>query len=229
MPGEIHIPFTRKRIGRFHFLLVSISLTLGLRPFLEGTIGIEVLMDIFVTLILASGLYAASRSKRLFYIGLLIVSPAVVARWLSYFVELPFLDLVGKIFGAIFFTFLVVLVLNYLIREKEITADIIAGAICGYLLIGLMWANFFSILEILQPGSFDIPENASAESSYFTYYSYVTLTTVGFGDITPITDRARSLSVLEAIVGPIYLAILVARLVGMSISQSIGKESRRAP
>jgi amino acid transporter len=132
----------------------------------------------------------------------------------------------GEICAALFFTFMVVLVLNYLVKEREITADVIAGAICGYLLIGLMWANFFSVLEILQPGSFSVPTGASAESSHFTYYSYVTLTTLGFGDITPLTDQARSLSALEAIVGPIYLAILVARLVGMSISQSIGKEAR---
>ena len=124
---------------------------------------------------------------------------------------------------------MVVLVLKYLSEEEEITTNVIAGAICGYLLIGLMWANFFSVLEILQPGSFKTSENANTELSYFTYYSYVTLTTLGFGDITPITSQARSLSVLEAIAGPIYLAVLVARLVGMSISQSLRKESRRAP
>lgn len=226
MPKKISIPFTRKRIGRFHFLAISIALTLGLRPFLEGAVGIEVLMDIFMTLILISGLYAASQSKRLFCVGLLIAFPAFVAHWLSYLANVPLSALAGKICSAIFFTFMVVLILNYLSEEKEITADVIAGAICGYLLIGLMWANFFSVLEILQPGSFSVPTGASAESSYFTYYSYVTLTTLGFGDITPITEQARSLSVLEAIAGPIYLAILVARLVGMSISQSIRKEAR---
>lgn len=226
MHKGINIPFTGKRIGRFHFLAISITLTLGLRPFLEGAVGIEVLMDIFMTLILISGLYAASQSKRLFSVGLLIAFPAFVAHWMSYLANVPFSALAGKICSAIFFTFMVVLVLNYLSEEKEITADVIACAICGYLLIGLMWANFFSVLEILQPGSFSFPAGASAEASHFTYYSYVTLTTLGFGDITPITDQARSISALEAIVGPIYLAILVARLVGMSISQSIGKEPR---
>lgn len=226
MLGGIHIPFTGKRIGRFHFLAISITLTLGLRPFLEGPIGIDILVDIFVTLILISGLYAASQSKRLFRVGLLIAFPAFVAHWVSYFAKLSFAVLAGEICAALFFTFMAVLVLNYLVKEKEITADVIAGAICGYLLIGLMWANFFSVLEIVQPGSFSVPVNASAEPTHFTYYSYVTLTTLGFGDITPMTNQARSLSVLEAIAGPIYLAILVARLVGMSISQSIRKDTR---
>ena len=88
-----------------------------------------------------------------------------------------------------------------------------------------MWASFYAILESLQPGSFSIPEHISKESSSFTYYSYVTLTTLGFGDKTPITNQDRSLSILEAIMGTIYLSILVSRLVAMKITQSMRKES----
>jgi hypothetical protein len=225
MPKEINIPFTQIRTGRSIVLLISITLTLALRPFLENFIGAKVLMDIFVTLILISGLYAASEKKHFFYIGMLIAFPAIAVHWLRYFVEIPSLFIVGKVFSAMFFTFLVVLILNNLCKEKKITADVIAGAICGYLLIGLMWANFFSVLEILQPGSFQVPDHLTTDSSIFTYYSYVTLTTLGFGDIVPMTNQARSLSVLESVVGPIYLAVVVARLVGMGISQSMRKES----
>ncbi len=226
MPKEINIPFTQIRIGRAILLLISIVLTLALRPFIEGFFGIgRLLMDIFITTILISGLYAASEKKHFFYIGMLIAFPALAVKWSSYFVEVPSLFIVGQVFSAMFFTFLVVLILNYLCKEKKITADVIAGAICGYLLIGLMWASFFAILETLQPGSFQVPDYLSTDSSLFTYYSYVTLTTLGFGDIVPMTNQARSLSVLESVVGPIYLAVVVARLVGMGISQSMSKES----
>ncbi|MHC4911733.1 MAG: ion channel [Planctomycetota bacterium] len=226
MPKEINIPFTQIRIGRSIVLLISISLTLALRPFIEGLIGIgNLLMDIFATIVLISGLYAASEKKHFFYIGMLIAFPAIAVHWLSYLVAVPSSLIVGEVFSTMFFTFLVVLILNHLCKEKKITADVIAGAICGYLLIGLMWANLFSVLEILQPGSFQIPDHLSADSSIFTYYSYVTLTTLGFGDIIPMTNQARSLSVLESVVGPIYLAVVVARLVGMGISQSMSKES----
>ena len=225
MSEEIKIPFTQIRIGRFYLLLISITLTLALRPFLEGFIGIRLLMDIFITAILMSGLYAASRKRHLFYVGLLIAFPALAVHWSSYFVEVPSSFIVGEVFGALFFTFLVVLILHYLSKEKKITTDVIAGAICGYLLIGLMWANFYSVLEALQPGSFQVPEHLSTDLSYFTYYSYVTLTTLGFGDIIPMTNQARSLSVLESVTGPIYLAVTVARLVGIGISQSMGKDS----
>lgn len=225
MPKEINVPFTQMRIGRSIVLLISIALTLALRPFLEDFIGAKVLMDIFVTLILISGLYAASQKMHFFYIGVLIALPALAIHCLRYFVEVPSLFIVGDVFSAMFFAFLVVLILNNLCKEKKITADVIAGAICGYLLIGLMWANFFSVLEALQPGSFQVPDHLTTDSSIFTYYSYVTLTTLGFGDIIPMTNQARSLSVLESVVGPIYLAVVIARLVGMGISQSMSKES----
>ena len=225
MSKEIKIPFTQIRIGRFYFLLISIVLMFALKPFLEDSIGIQLLMDIFVTLILLSGVYAAGQKNYLFYIALLITTPTITLHWLSYFVAIPSSIIAQEIFGVIFFTFLTVIILVYLCKEKQVTSDVIAGAICGYFLIGLMWASFYAILESLQPGSFSIPEHISKESSSFTYYSYVTLTTLGFGDITPITNQARSLSILEAIMGPIYLAILVARLVAMQITQSMRKES----
>lgn len=225
MSEEIKIPFTQIRIGRFFFLLISISLSLALRPFLEDFIGTGLLMDIFITAIFMSGLYAASPKKQFFYVSMLIAFPALAVKWSSYFVEVPSSFIVVQVFSAIFFTFLVVLILHYLFKEKKVTANVIAGAICGYLLIGLMWASFFAVLEALQPGSFQVPDHLSTDSSYFTYYSYVTLTTLGFGDIIPMTNQARSLSVLESITGPVYLAVLVARLVGMGISQSMGKDS----
>ena len=224
MQKDIHLPFTRLRIGRFLFLLISITLMFTLRPFLESFIGIRVLVDIFATLILLSGIYAANSNKRVFRIALLIAFPALIAHWSNYFVKAHSSFLASEICSGFFYAFMVVIILNYLFKEKEITVDTIAGAICAYFLIGLMWSSVFAILEFAQPGSFKIPPGLQAESFSFTYYSYVTLTTLGYGDITPISSQARSLSFLEAIVGQIYLATLVAKLVSINILQSMEKE-----
>ena len=224
MPKEIRIPFTQIRIGRFLFLLISILLMFTLRPFLEGFVGINLLMGIFVSAVFLSGIYAVSQKKNVFYISLIIAAPALILPWSKYFVTDPSFLLAGKIFGAVFYTFMVFIMLNYLFSEKEITADIIIGAICAYFLIGLMWASFFTILEIFQPGSFKIPEHSGAGLSYFSYYSFVTITTLGYGDITPITAPARSLSILEAIMGQLYVTILIARLVAIHISQSMQRK-----
>ena len=195
-----------------------------LKPFLEGFVGIGILMDIFATLILLSGIYAASSSKRIFYLALLIAVPTILVHWASNFVKAVSLLLISEIFSGIFFVFMAVVILNYLFTEKQITGDVIAGAICAYFLLGLVWSAIFSILELLQPGSFDIPQSLQTESLSFTYYSYVTLTTLGYGDITPITAQARSFSLLEAIIGQLYIAILIARLVSINIFQSMEKE-----
>jgi hypothetical protein len=195
------------------------------RPFLEGLVGIGLLVDIFATLILASAVYAVSSNKRLFRLALLLAFPTLIIHWANYFVEAGFLPLVGEIFSGLFFAFMVVVILGYIFKEKQITTDTIAGAICAYFLIGLMWSSIFAILELLQPRSFQMPPNMLAESFSFRYYSYVTLTTLGYGDITPISNQARSLSLLEAITGQIYLATLVARLVAVNILQSVKKES----
>jgi len=224
MQKYVHIPFVRLRIGRFLFLLASIVLMFTVRPFLEGLVGIGLLVDIFATLILASAVYATSSSKRLFRLALLLAFPTLIIHWANYFIEAGFLPLVGEIFSGLFFAFMVVVILSYIFREKQITFDTIAGAICAYFLIGLMWSSVYAILELLQPGSFE-PQNISADSFSFRYYSYVTLTTLGYGDITPISNPARSLSLLEAITGQIYLATLVARLVAVNILQSVKKES----
>jgi hypothetical protein len=99
-------------------------------------------------------------------------------------------------------------------------------AVCVYFFIGLMWSFVFSVLESLQPGSFRFGQGLTANVKNFIYYSFVTQTTLGYGDITPVTPPARNLSVLEAIIGQLYLAVLIARLVGVQIAQSFDKRSQ---
>ncbi len=108
---------------------------------------------------------------------------------------------------------------------NKISANRIIGAICVYLLIGVIWSLFYSLLEVGVPGSFKgLMEQSSADwSPDWVYYSFVTLTTLGYGDITPLTFSARALSYFEAIVGQFYLAVLVAGLVGAYLSENQGQ------
>ncbi|MEE9605135.1 MAG: potassium channel family protein, partial [Candidatus Scalindua sp.] len=147
--------------------------------------------------------------------------------WSSHFVKIPSLVLVGDCFGIAFIAFLVAVILSFIFGEQEVTSNVIYGAIVVYLLIAIMWAFVFSVLESIHPGSFAIGESQiEAGRSLFIYYSFVTITTLGYGDITPITATASSFSVLEAVTGQIYLVVLVARLVGMHIAQSMDRKAR---
>jgi hypothetical protein len=226
MAKDWSIPFTQVRVDRFLFLLISILLLFVIRPFLEEFIGIRMLLDILFSVILFSGVFAISQKNSHLIIGLVIAFPAFVIRWSTHFVESPSLMLVGNSFMIFFSAYAMIILLSYLFREDEITADVIMCAVCVYFFIGLMWSFVFSVLESLQPGSFRFGQGLTANVLNFIYYSFVTQTTLGYGDITPVTPPARNLSVLEAIIGQLYLAVLIARLVGVQIAQSFDKRSQ---
>lgn len=224
MARQLRIPFTQVQIGRFLFLLISIVLMFVLRPFFGDLVGMSLLMNIFLSVILISGIYAVSQKKGVFIVALVIALLTLVAQWSTYFVKTLSFPVVGNALGALFLAYTATIILAHLFAEDEITSDVIMGAICVYFLIGLIWAFVFSTLEILQPGSFQMPQGTGTELSNFSYYSYVTLTTLGYGDITPISAPARSFALLEAIMGQLYIAILIARLVGIHISQSMFRQ-----
>jgi hypothetical protein len=219
MSKDIRLPFTQIHIGRFLFLLISILLMFILRPFLEGFIGIAFLMELFFFVIFLSAVYAASQKKSTFIVAVVMALLTEVLRCLNYFTRISSIGIAGNILGCLLFIFTAAIILAYLFSEDKITGDMIVGAICVYFLLGLIWAFVFSTLEALQPGSFNMPQGTVSQAT-FTYYSYVTLTTLGYGDITPIGSPARSLALLEAIMGPLYLAVLIARLVGIHIAQA---------
>lgn len=142
---------------------------------------------------------------------------------MSYFVEVPGLGLGGNILSGLFLAYTAAIMLSYFFKQKEITADVIIGGICVYFLIGLMWAYIFIALEMVHPGSFHIAKDAVANEAEFTYFSFVTLTTLGYGDTTPLSTPARNFVLIEAVMGQLYIAILIARLVGIHIAQASSK------
>jgi len=123
------------------------------------------------------------------------------------------------IFGALFYGYTVLNILHIVVKSEEVTRETIFAAVVAYLLIALMWAYLYMILEIVIPGSFSVPERSiRAETMQFEYFSFVTITTLGYGDIIPLTNKASALALLEALIGQIYLVVLVAWLVGMHVS-----------
>ena len=225
MFDNISIPFTKVRMGRFLFLLVSMLLVLILRPFLEGLIHLHLLTSIFLSLILFSGTYALSNSKSTLITAVILACPIFLPEWLPFLLETSYFKKIHDIFGILFFAYTAVILLSHILKTQEITLDTISGAISVYFLIGFVWAYAYSTLETFQPGSFKIAVNMVKGIQSFSYYSFVTLTTLGYGDITPLSGPARSLSVLEAIVGQLFLAVLIGRLVGIYVSRSTERES----
>jgi voltage-gated potassium channel len=212
--------------GKFLFLLISILCLLIVVPIFRDFEGMRILMDIFITTILLSAAYAVSKKKHIVLTATLLGLPMFTSIWTDNFVKVPSLIFVGEIFGILFMAFMVIVILSFIFREQEVTRNTIYAAIVVYLLIALMWAFIYSLLEIIQPGSFAIGEGQiEIDRLLFIYYSLVTITTLGYGDITPVTPPANAFSSLEAVIGQIYLVVTVARLVGTNIAQSMNRKS----
>ena len=213
---------------RFLGLLIFIVAMIIVGPLFEEFVRLSILMDILWSAILVSAIYAVSQKKRHILIAILLALPMLGSIWTKYFVQNKALIVVGSLCGAAFFLFAIIQMLIFIYSHKEVTRDLIVGAAVVYLFMALMWTFIFVVVETLHPGSFNLPEGQNLEATrHFLYYSFVTLTTLGYGDITPLTPLARSLCILEAVIGQLYLVVQVAWLVGVHVSQSMLKRTGR--
>lgn len=223
MVRETHFTFLGIRIGRFLLLFISIILMMGVRPLMKDIIRMKILTDILFTAILISGLWAFSRKRGVFITGLSMAIPALVLGWVADFVDVPAIMPLSRFFLALFCMVMLAAFFAHILKAKEVTTDLIMGAASSYFLIGFLWGFVFFFIETFSPGSFRMDGSSTDLESQLLYYSFVTLTTVGYGDITAVSMIARSYSILEAVIGQLYLAVLVAGLVGLRISQSMAR------
>ena len=127
---------------------------------------------------------------------------------------------IGMIAGVLFIAVVIACIMVFMLKSEEVNREVIYAAILLYLLAALLWAFVYTFLELVDPASFSI--DLSSPQDYmlvFQYFSFVTITTLGYGDISPVSEVARAFAVLEAIVGQIYLVVVVAWLVGMHVSR----------
>jgi len=203
-------------------LLILLCLILGLLvlvPILNRFVAARVFLDIFLTAIAISMAYTISNKKGYVAAGVLLAIVMLASLWLQYFYQNKGILAIGMIAGALFIGVVIASILVFLFKSKDVNREVIYTAILLYLLAALLWAFVFTFLELIDPTSFNI--DLSQPQSYllvFQYYSFVTITTLGYGDITPVTEVAKAFSVLEAVVGQLYLVVAVAWLVGMHVS-----------
>ena len=166
-------------------------------------------------------------------VALILLFPSIGCRLALLFIFNPTLELVGAMASCMFLAVTIVALMSRLFIVRSVTLDTISAAICAYLLMGVTFAYAFAVVELRRPGSFSAallqgPANNVAPllSSFHSllYYSFICLTTTGFGDISPISEGARSLSMMEAVFGQLFIATLIARLVSLEVAQSLLKE-----
>jgi hypothetical protein len=182
-----------------------------------GSIGLpgRFLGDAVVSLMLISGAAVADRPRAMLIVSVITV-PALLVRWTSWLFPTADLAVWREICTLATLIALCGVVLALVLRHGPITTRRIQGAIAVYLVLGLIWAQVYELVALWRPGAFTGAVEASS-SLPWTYYSFVTLTTMGYGDIMPVHPLARAIAVLEALTGQLYLAIMLARLVSLEL------------
>lgn len=208
-------------------------------------------------LLLVCGVVAAETDRRLFYASLLLAGGVFVLGWVPHILQLesspPTLRTIQLVLSILFIGFTAYVLLSSIFRTGRITTEGICAALCVYFLIGLLWSNAYMLIERVQPDSFNHRESHATvyadadriaertegisqvyardvvDTMVFSYFSLITLTTVGYGDIAPQRPLAMTLASVEGFMGQIYIAVLVAWLVGVRVSASIIARQARRP
>ena len=206
---------------RYLHLLVAILVMLVAYPYAGGGGALGVAA---VLIPVASVSAVASwRRPRMIPLALGIVTLAGIVQRAAGIAVLP-LPAVA-LCALLLFAYTTIYVLARVLRSEQVTGDTLCGAIAVYLMIGLTWSLVYVLQEWIAPGSFRVTTAgmSAVDGKDLLYFSYVTLATLGYGDVVAVRDGPRSLAVLEAISGTIYIAILVARLMGLYLLTQTGK------
>lgn len=188
----------------------------------------RILLDMMFTAVLLAAVASLSVRPRWYRPAVGLAVMALVLMWATRYVGPDSAALSIGLLG-LFFGYVLIVSFVDLLRGRTVSGEMVFQALNIYLFLGMFFAAVFALIEISNPGSLNVPAHELPDLRRFDqrddwfsltfYFSFVNLTTVGFGDMTPATEVTRSLSIVEAVVGQFYLAVLVARLVGLHIAQ----------
>ena len=212
----------------FSYLLIALLVFLIAFPLADDFVigSAPVIRAILFSTILIIGVRSLQGSGLLFSVGIWLVVVGVIlsiaaTRFLSdVFQYGSLLSLIGFLLVAITHT------IREVVLGTAISINRLVGAVCVYLLFGVIWALSYSVLEFAVPGSFAGIETSVDRGwdSEWIYFSFVTMTTLGYGDLLPISATARAMAYMQAVFGQFYVAVLVAGLVGAYIAQKDGSQ-----
>jgi hypothetical protein len=179
------------------------------------------LFDVIVKVVtILAAIFMTSDSKRHLYFGLALGIPSLILIIFSDTIDHGTLDWFTFAVVLCLYLFIIRLMLIKIFNAKFITINTIGLALCTYVLIGAVWVLFYTPIVATDPNAFSVPITGDGDAFHtMTYFSYVTLTTLGYGDISPVSNLARNLAVIEALTGTLFLAVLISRLVGSYASR----------
>lgn len=197
------------------WLLAAIGLLFVSAPFVQelrfGTL-IDASLETFVMVLAVLTVGARGRALA---IALALGIPALAARWISLLNPDLLSPVVAVLGGLLFFAYVVAHMLRYVLHTPRVDANALCAGLSGYLILGLLWAPAYFVVAQIDPAAFTIGGGATMDGFRAFYFSFITLCTVGYGDIVPASRLAQMLAITEAIAGLFYVAVLISRLVAI--------------
>jgi len=222
---------TALRRWKFTCLVLMLLFLNVTHPFIsENTPLYTLVYSLFIILFVIAFL-VLFRSRRSRTVAAVLGLPTIAAVSMNYLLPSasPALGaLLFHLFPALFLFFTAVIILETIFRDAVVSADSVNGAFGGYLLLGLAFSHIYCLVLAFRPSAFmlsetlgELPSEGGARHSLFTYFSFCTLTTLGYGDITPKGPGARTLAWVEAVIGQFYVAVIVAELIALKVSTAL--------
>jgi voltage-gated potassium channel len=211
----------RLRFRRFSTvqLLIALAVLLISAPFVEELEGGHLILSILFSLVLLAGVFAVANRKRSLAIALVLAVPALTARWINHFRPDLVHPAVFLVCALLLLAFVIGHLLHFVLHAPVVTVEVLCASIAAYLMLGVMWTIAYWLVDQLTPGgafSFNTGRGAQSMNGFTGFYfSFITLSTVGYGDTTPVSRFARWLAAMEAMTGLLYVAVLIARLVSL--------------
>jgi voltage-gated potassium channel len=219
----------RLRQRKYLVLLLTVASTIIVQPLAHGFLAGLILYEALRNLLVVTVLFIVFQRRHVRLVSLLVGLPVIASNWAHYTVPEgfePALAVIHHAFLVAFLGFAVAVILRRIFERKVVGDDDVLGAICGYMLAGIAWGSLYLLVELLVPGSFSVHQAIAGQlgswysrQSLFDYYSLMTLTTIGYSDITPTRPPAISLTWMEAMFGQFYIAVIVAQLVGLGLAE----------
>ena len=215
--------------SKFKYLLLALTLMFLVHAFISDNIYEVNLFDVTRTIIFLVAVYAISRKRIHRIIAICFAIPCLILTWADYVVTTGAEDVFGHAFYTVFYAYTAGIVLMAVLHDDRVTLDTICGAACVYLLIGVLFGHVYMIVLGLNDQAINFTQEAAELAAGVKvqgrdfdlfYFSFTTLTSLGIGDILPITRPAKGIAALEVILGQLFIAVLLARLVGLHIEHS---------
>ena len=206
------------------FLIALVVVFIGI-PFVEQFDKDKHIDAILMTLVLVSGVLAVGGRRRTLILGVILVLPALIGKWINQYLPEQASVEFFYVAGVVFLIFLIWEFLHFILRAPRVNSEVICAGLSIYLLLGLMWMFAYLLVARAVPDAFAYTAGPAAGQSLHLlnafYFSFITLSTVGYGDITPVSHVARMLAAMEAITGTLYVAVLISRLVALYSSEKL--------